>query len=375
MELYIHIPFCVRKCLYCDFLSFPCIAGEKVAYLEALHQEILCCGRGREDSLVTSVFVGGGTPSLLTGDEMEGLFGTLRQQFVFAEDAEITMEANPGTLTERNLEGYKKAGIKRLSIGCQSVHDAELEKLGRIHRYADFCESFSLARKAGFTNINVDLMSALPGQDLSSWEDCLQQIIAFSPEHISAYSLIIEEGTPFYDRQDDLKLPEEETERRMYERTREILCQNGYEQYEISNFSRPGFACRHNIGYWDQTPYLGVGLGASSYMDEIRFKNTSNMKDYLCQAKNGVFMREEEEILTLENRMEECMFLGLRMTKGVGISEFREKFGVSMASVYGETIERFVREKLLTICENRVCLTEKGMDLANIVMAEFLLSC
>lgn len=373
MELYIHIPFCVRKCLYCDFLSFPCMAGEKTDYLEALHQEILCCGRGREDGLVTSVFVGGGTPSLLTGDEMERLFGTLRQQFVFAEDAEITMEANPGTLTEENLGGYRRAGINRLSIGCQSVHDEELEKLGRIHRFADFCESFSLARKAGFTNINVDLMAALPGQDLSSWEDCLNRILDFAPEHISAYSLIIEEGTPYYEQEDILQLPDEDTERRMYERTRESLRKNGYEQYEISNYARPGYACRHNIGYWDQTPYLGLGLGASSYMDEIRFKNTSDMKDYLCQAKAGVFRREEEEILTLKNRMEECMFLGLRMTKGVGFAEFQEKFGVSMMSVYGKTIEHFVREKLLTIRENRVCLTEKGMDLANTVMAEFLL--
>ena len=343
------------------------------AYLEALHQEILCCGRSREDGLVTSVFVGGGTPSLLSGDEMERLFVLLRQQFAFAEDAEITMEANPGTLTEANLEGYRRAGINRLSIGCQSVHDEELEKLGRIHRFADFCESFSLARKAGLTNINVDLMSALPGQDLCSWEDCLEQIMAFAPEHISAYSLIIEEGTPFFDRQNSLQLPKEDTERRMYERTREILRQNGYEQYEISNYARSGFACRHNIGYWDQTPYLGFGLGASSYMEEIRFKNTSDMKEYLCQAKTGVFLREEEERLTLENRMEECMFLGLRMTKGVGFAEFEEKFGVSMMSVYGQTIEHFVREKLLTICENRVCLTEKGMDLANTVMAEFLL--
>ena len=373
MELYIHIPFCVRKCLYCDFLSFPCVAGEKTAYLEALHQEILCCGRGRKDGLVTSVFVGGGTPSLLTGDEMERLFGTLRQQFVFAEDAEITMEANPGTLAEKNLEGYRNAGINRLSIGCQSVHDEELEKLGRIHRFVNFCESFSLARKAGFTNINVDLMSALPGQDLSSWEDCLNRILDFAPEHISAYSLIIEEGTPFYEQEDMLQLPDEDTERLMYERTREILRENGYEQYEISNYARPGYACRHNIGYWDQTPYLGLGLGASSYMDEIRFKNTSDMKDYLHQAKTGVFRREEEEILTPENRMEECMFLGLRMTKGVGFAEFQEKFGVSMMSVYGKTIEHFVREKLLTIRENRVCLTEKGMDLANTVMAEFLL--
>lgn len=372
MEVYVHIPFCVKKCLYCDFLSFPCAEEEKTAYIQALCQEILCCGRGRKDGLVTSVFVGGGTPSLLTGDEIDRLFGTLRQQFVFSEDAEITLEANPGTLTEKKLEEYKRAGINRLSIGCQSVHDDELKKLGRIHRFADFQESFWLARAAGFANINVDLMSAIPGQEISSWEDCLYRIMELSPEHISAYSLIVEEGTPFYEQRDTLELPDEDTERRMYERTRRILGAGGYEQYEISNYARPGFACRHNTGYWDQTPYLGFGLGASSYMDEIRYKNTSDMKEYLCQAGTGIFSREEEEVLTRENRMEECMFLGLRMTQGVSLAEFQDKFGVSMASVYGETIEHFVREKLLTIRENRVCLTEKGMDLANTVMAAFL---
>lgn len=373
MELYIHIPFCVKKCLYCDFLSFPCMAGERTAYLAALHQEILCCGKDREDSLVTSVFVGGGTPSLLTGDEVASLFRILRQQFVFSEDAEITLEANPGTLTGANLKGYRKAGVNRLSIGCQSVHDDELQRLGRIHRFADFQESFALARKAGFANINVDLMSALPGQDLASWEDCLRRVMDFAPEHISAYSLIIEEGTPFYECQDTLDLPEEDTERQMYELTRQLLREGGYEQYEISNYARPGFACRHNIGYWDQTPYLGLGLGASSYTDEIRFKNTPDMADYLRQAQNGKFRREEEEILTRENQMEEYMFLGLRMTRGVSIPGFQKKFGVSMDAVYGKRIEHFVREKLLTIRENRVCLTEKGMDLANTVMAEFLL--
>lgn len=373
MELYIHIPFCVKKCLYCDFLSFPCVAGEKTAYLEALRREILCCGRGREDGLVTSVFVGGGTPSLLTGDEMTGLFGTLRQQFVFAEDAEITIEANPGTLTREKLEGYKRAGINRLSIGCQSVHDDELVRLGRIHSFADFQESFALARKMGFSNINVDLMSAIPGQDTASWEDCLQRIMDFGPEHISAYSLIIEEGTPFFERQDTLQLPDEDEERRMYERTRRLLKSGGYEQYEISNYARPGYACRHNMGYWDLTPYLGLGLGASSFLDGVRFKNTSDMGQYLRQAKARAFCREEEEVLTRENCMEEFMFLGLRMTRGVSRAAFEERFGVPVEQVYGEKIEHFVREKLLTIRENRVCLTEKGMDLANVVMAEFLL--
>ena len=373
MELYIHIPFCIRKCGYCDFLSFPCKNSEKTAYLQALHTEILCCGKGRESIPVTSVFFGGGTPSLLTGEELAGILSALRQQFVFQDDAEITMEANPGTLTRKNLIEYRAAGVNRLSIGCQSVHDTELQALGRIHTFAQFAESFSLAREAGFTNINVDLMSAIPGQDLASWKDCLETVTSFAPEHISAYSLIIEEGTPFYEKQDSLNLPDEDTERDMYALTRRFLAEKGYAQYEISNYARPGYACRHNIGYWDQTPYLGLGLGSSSYMEETRWKNTADMDTYLQQADRQQFVREEEEQLTFQERMEEYMFLGLRMNCGVSIPLFQERFGVEMEAVYQKTIEHFVREKLLTIRENRVCLTEKGMDLANTVMAGFLL--
>lgn len=284
------------------------------------------------------------------------------------------MEANPGTLTKENLRLYRAAGVNRLSIGCQSVHDAELKTLGRIHTFAQFAESFTLAREAGFTNINVDLMSAIPGQDLAAWRDCLEKITDFAPEHISAYSLIIEEGTPFFEMQDTLALPDEDTEREMYELTREFLAKKGYIQYEISNYARPGRECRHNIGYWDQTPYLGLGLGASSYKDGVRWKNTPDMAAYLAQADAGQFARADEERLTVEEQMEEFMFLGLRMTRGVSISLFQERFGVEMAAVYQKPIEHFVREKLLTIRQNRVCLTEKGMDLADMVMAEFMLS-
>ncbi len=374
MEIYVHIPFCIRKCSYCDFLSFPCHGGEKKVYLQALHREILCCGKDGGSTPVTSVFFGGGTPSLLTGEELAGILSALRQQFVFQENAEITMEANPGTLTKENLRLYREAGVNRLSIGCQSVHDAELKTLGRIHTFAQFAESFTLAREAGFTNINVDLMSAIPGQDLAAWRDCLEKITAFAPEHISAYSLIIEEGTPFFEMQDTLALPDEDTERDMYALTRSFLAEKGYIQYEISNYARPGRECRHNIGYWDQTPYLGLGLGASSYKDGVRWKNTADMADYLAQADEGRFTRADEEHLTVEEQMEEFMFLGLRMNRGVSIPLFQERFGVEMAAVYQKPIEHFVREKLLTIRQNRVCLTEKGMDLADMVMAEFMLS-
>lgn len=370
-EIYVHIPFCVRKCDYCDFLSFPCEDTRRREYLAALIQEITHVKIPETYGGVKSIYVGGGTPSLLSGEEMQRILNTIRSCFPVEEGAEISMEANPGTLTEEKLKGYRAAGINRLSIGCQSVHDKELRMLGRIHQFADFTESFALARRAGFCNINVDLMSAIPGQHREDWQDCLKTIAALEPEHISAYSLIVEEGTPFAKRR--LELPDEEEERQMYADTRKILKAFGYEQYEISNYARPGYACRHNIGYWDGTPYRSFGLGASSYIEETRFRNTGQMDIYLKQAQEPERLRREIEVLTKENRMEEYMFLGLRMNCGVSRKGFLERFGKSMEEVYGSKIEHFVREKLLTFSEDRVSLTEKGMDLANYVMAGFLL--
>lgn len=370
-EIYVHIPFCVRKCDYCDFLSFPCEDTRRREYLAALIQEITHVKIPETYGGVKSIYVGGGTPSLLSGEEMQRILNTIRSCFPVEEGAEISMEANPGTLTEEKLKGYRAAGVNRLSIGCQSVHDKELRMLGRIHQFADFTESFALARRTGFCNINVDLMSAIPGQHREDWQDCLKTIAALEPEHISAYSLIVEEGTPFAKRR--LELPDEEEERQMYADTRKILKAFGYEQYEISNYARPGYACRHNIGYWDGTPYRSFGLGASSYIEETRFRNTGQMDIYLKQAQEPERLRREIEVLTKENRMEEYMFLGLRMNCGVSRKGFLERFGKSMEEVYGSKIEHFVREKLLTFSEDRVSLTEKGMDLANYVMAGFLL--
>lgn len=371
MEIYVHIPFCLRKCRYCDFLSFPCSGEEKRQYLSALEQEIAECGRGRGEGAVSSIYFGGGTPSLLSGEEMKDLMESLDRQFLLAPEAEITMEANPGTLTASGLVGYREAGINRLSIGCQSVHDRELSMLGRIHRYGDFQESYRMAREAGFANINVDLMYGLPGQTAASWRQSLETVCGLAPEHISAYSLIVEEGTPFADM--DLDLPDEDAERQMAADAVEVLADHGYARYEIANFARPGFACRHNIGYWDGTPYISFGLGASSYMDQTRWRNTRSIENYLKNAASPACLRRDVEILTIESRMEEFMFLGLRMTAGVSKSEFAKRFGVSMNEVYGEKIEHFVREKLLTNSGDRVFLTGRGLDLANVVMAEFLL--
>ncbi|HCT92023.1 MAG TPA: oxygen-independent coproporphyrinogen III oxidase [Lachnospiraceae bacterium] len=371
MEIYVHIPFCLRKCRYCDFLSFPCGGKERARYLSALGQEIACCGRGRAEGAVTSIYFGGGTPSLLSDEQMGYLMGCVKRQFSLTPDAEITMEANPGTLTASRLAGYRRAGINRLSIGCQSVHDSELSALGRIHRYGDFRESYHMAREAGFANINVDLMYGLPGQTAASWRQSLETVCALGPEHVSAYSLIVEAGTPFADM--DLDLPDEDAERQMAADAVEILADHGYTRYEISNFARPGFTCCHNIGYWDGTPYISFGLGASSYMGQTRWRNTRSMENYLKNVSSPACLRRDVEILTIENRMEEFMFLGLRMTAGVSRSEFAKRFGVSMNEVYGEKIEHFVREKLLTNSGDRVFLTERGLDLANVVMAEFLL--
>ena len=247
LELYLHIPFCIRKCEYCDFLSGPADERNRRTYLDALLRELAAVGPQAEDYEVTSVYIGGGTPSLLPGEWMEKLMAGVREGYCLAKDAEISMEANPGTLTKENLAGYRRAGINRLSLGCQSTDDAELKLLGRIHTWAQFQESFRMAREAGFTNLNVDLMSGLPGQHLASWEESLETIARMEPEHISAYSLIIEEGTPFAEK--TLELPDEEEERQMYERTGEILQSYGYQQYEVSNYAKPGKECQGSLGY------------------------------------------------------------------------------------------------------------------------------
>lgn len=261
LELYIHIPFCIQKCRYCDFLSGPADDASKYRYTKALIREIESLPEGRE-SIITTVFFGGGTPSVLPGEWTARILETLKKRFSFAADAEITTEANPGTVDKEKLRIWRESGINRISFGCQSSFHEELQMLGRIHTWEDFLESYALARESGFDNINIDLMSGLPGQKLKTWETTLHRAAELKPEHISAYSLIVEEGTPFASM--NLDLPDEDTERMMYSRTREILAGYGYGRYEISNYALQGRECRHNIGYWIRTPYIGLGLGASS---------------------------------------------------------------------------------------------------------------
>lgn len=380
LELYVHIPFCVRKCEYCDFLSAPAGADTQQEYVRNLLLEIEQKGVHCTDYEVITIFFGGGTPSILKAGWIADILDVIHRNFKVRKDAEITIECNPGTLTFEKLSIYKSAGINRISVGLQSASDAELRELGRIHTYEDFLRSYDLIRKKGFSNVNIDLMAALPGQTLKSYEQTLRRVLTLKPEHISAYSLIIEEGTPFYEKYeaDELlrekgekpqMLPSEETERLMYERTKELLLAHGYERYEISNYARRGYACRHNIGYWRRENYLGFGLGSASLLENERFHNTTDLTDYL----GGDYLAYEQEKLDKKSQMEEFMFLGLRMTDGISTECFRQTFGLTVELVYGPVLEQQIADQLLKKEDGRIFLTERGLDVSNYAMAQFLL--
>lgn len=386
LELYLHIPFCVRKCEYCDFLSGPATEAVRDRYIEALAQELK--GRSAECAAyeVDTVFIGGGTPSVVRPEQIAGLMQLIRTRYHLSANAEITMELNPGTVDADKLKSYRQCGINRLSIGLQSADDAELKKLGRIHNFSQFLETYRQVRDNGFANVNVDLMSALPEQTLASYQKSLQAVLSLTPppEHISAYSLIIEEGTPFYQyaQAGSLKLPDEETERQMYELTGELLAQAGYHRYEISNYAKTGYACRHNCGYWKRTEYLGFGIGAASLMKEQRFCNTDQLEQYIASPLEA---RGEVQQLSVQEQMEEFMFLGLRMTEGVSAEAFCRKFGQRPEEIYGEVLQKNIADGLLEMVplvsassqseetvETFYRLTARGLDLSNYVMAQFL---
>lgn len=377
LELYIHIPFCVKKCSYCDFLSAPATEQTKEAYMAALFAEIGGRAKDYKERIVTSIFIGGGTPSLLSGDSIRQLMEHIREGFRLAPDAEITMEVNPGTVTAEKLTAFYAAGINRLSIGMQSAQEQELKILGRIHDFDGFCQVYREAVEAGFTNINVDVMSGLPGQTLASYKDTLEKVLRLEPmpQHISAYSLIVEEGTPFAAMADrgELPLPEEDTERAMYEETIEVLAGYGFHRYEISNYALDGYECRHNVGYWIRRDYLGFGIGAASLIGNVRFQNGRDLNAYLAHP---LACREEQQSLTTKEQMEETMFLGLRLIRGVSYPEFARCYGQTLEEVYGEVIARNVADGLLTVREDetgrRLALTGRGLDVSNYVMAQFL---
>ena len=376
LELYLHIPFCVSKCKYCDFLSAPSGEEQRQIYVERLCRRIrywsdVIHNYGYE---IVSIFVGGGTPSILTEAQITQVFEAVHESFPIREDAEITLEMNPGTDVKDKLPVYRELGINRLSMGLQSADNEELKCLGRIHTYEDFRQVYQWAREAGFTNINVDLMSAIPGQTLESYEDTLRKVADLEPEHISAYSLIIEEGTPFCERYGEGRhaeeLPDEDTERQMYVRTREILEDYGYHRYEISNYAKDGYECRHNLGYWDRKEYLGLGAGASSLMDHIRWKEPDHIG-----PSTGLVLEEREDFtrLSRKDEMEEFMFLGLRKIKGVSEQDFYKSFKVSMDEEYKDNIENLIKEGLLVREEDRIRLTDRGIDLSNYALSQFLL--
>lgn len=371
LELYIHLPFCVRKCSYCDFLSGN--YGEEIRreYLKILQQEIRQAASEVQDYRVATVYFGGGTPSLLSGGEIGTLMDCIAAGYSLKEDVEITMEGNPGTFTGQKLQGWKKAGVNRLSIGCQSVLNRELQLLGRIHTFRGFQESFREAREAGFENINVDLMSGLPGQMPQDWETSLRTIGELGPEHISAYSLIVEEGTPFAEM--DLQLPGEELERQMYEDTEKVLAEYGYSRYEISNYASDGRECRHNIGYWKRENYLGFGLGAASLLENVRFSNRPDMEGYLKSKGEPAKLRQEIQRLSKQEQMEEFMFLGLRMTEGVSEEEFRRLFSCDIHEIYGDILEKYQRMQMLECRDGRIFLTKQGIFVSNPILADFLL--
>lgn len=374
MELYVHIPFCRKKCGYCDFLSFSAEQDVQKRYVEKLLEEIRKAGETDGHAPVSSIFIGGGTPSILEAGLTGRIMKQIKESFHPEPDAEISMEANPGTVTEKKLSEYRDAGINRLSFGLQSADDRELRELGRIHTFGQFLESFRMARECGFDNLNVDLMSALPGQTAASWEDTLKKTAELGPEHISAYSLIIEEGTPFYGKYGNPEgkklLPDEDTERDMYHRTGEILKEFGYERYEISNYAKPGRECRHNTGYWTGVPYLGLGLGAASFLEGRRFSNPLSMEEYLGQDPS--LWERDVQILEEKDLQAEFFFLGLRLVQGVSLREFERRFHVTAESVYPGLMERCVKEKTAVLEGDRFRLTDLGLDVSNYVMAQFL---
>ncbi|MFR6170738.1 MAG: radical SAM family heme chaperone HemW [Blautia sp.] len=374
LGLYVHIPFCVRKCEYCDFLSWSAGEEEREQYVNALLSEIESYRDFVKGYRVSTIFVGGGTPSVLRPKQMERILQKIYEVFELEKRPEITIEVNPGTVDEEKLQCYKANGVNRLSMGLQSVKDEKLRLLGRIHTYQEFAESYELARKVGFDNISIDLISSVPGQTLQEWKEELEIAAVQNPEHISVYQLIIEEGTPFYEKYAEHPelLPDEETSREIYLWTGRFLKEAGYEQYEISNYAKPGKESRHNLKYWERGDYLGLGLGAASMVRNIRMSNTKDMKTYLERCDKPKTMREDVQFLEEPRQMEEFMFLGLRKTRGVSKKEFRRIFGREMDMVYEKALHKCLENGMLLEHKDRIFLSEEGTLLSNMVLSEFL---
>ena len=440
LGIYIHIPFCVHKCIYCDFLSSPADVHTRKQYVRALINEIYLTREGKcankliknvlqgdntsyEDMeeqavngltsdyalydtvcmadyektimqedisgcvddiksenwhIVTSIFIGGGTPSAIDAEDISDILDAVRNNYNVSDKAEITIECNPGTMDKKKAAIYRKAGINRISFGLQSTDNNELRMLGRIHTYEQFMESYKIAREAGFDNINIDLMSALPGQTMESFKAVLEKALSLGAEHISVYSLIVEEGTRLSDNIDSFPpIPSDDEDRQMYYMTKEMLSSYGYEQYEISNYAQKGYECKHNLKYWERCDYLGFGIGAASLYSGRRYTNISDIgryMDVLAEITNALDksyvnellqIRTDMEELSKEDEMSEYMFLGLRKTKGIDITDFKEEFGTDIKDIFGEAIEDNIARGLLIHDGNCLYLSKRGIDIIN----------
>lgn len=375
ISMYIHIPFCRSKCFYCDFASFAKCEQEYIPYIKSLIQEMQEHQDLLQEHEIRTVFIGGGTPTVLPPSCITLLMDALHSHFSIRKDAEITIESNPGTLSKDMLITLRENGLNRLSIGLQTLHDPLLKTIGRIHSAEDLLENFHMARCLGFDNINLDLMFSLPGQKMEAWKDTIQKVIELSPEHISCYSLIVEEGTPFADwyQEGRFSMPDEELDRSMYHWARKTLQRTGYHQYEISNFAKEKKECRHNLVYWRAEEYIGLGLGAHSYFQGTRYHNTYDLKTYIRARGNLGEIREDFEPYERRKAYEEYMFLGLRLLEGVSEGAFLQRFGCSLQEIYGVQIQKLIQSKLIKQEGERVRLTKRGLDLSNLVFEEFLL--
>ena len=383
--LYIHIPFCKQKCQYCDFNSYAGKENLIETYMKWVEFELKGVGEGNrvdyENNLddlivVKSIYIGGGTPSFIDSKYIEKIMEIVKECYIIDSNAEITIEVNPGTVSKKKLETYLNSGINRISIGLQSTHNEILSKLGRVHSYEEFLYTYNLARNVGFKNINVDLMLGLPNQSLNDLQESINEVINLEPEHISVYSLIIENGTPFYEKlkKQEITLPSDGLERKMYWETKRKLEKAGYTHYEISNFAKPGFESKHNLSCWNQEEYIGIGSSAHSYTNNVRYSNIDSIEDYIRNYENGneidnfVFHEKQNK----ESKMKEFMMLGLRKIQGIHIQDFKNKFGENPIYLYKKELEKLVNEELLEIDGDVIKLTNKGIDLANLVWEEFV---
>jgi len=372
--LYIHIPFCIKKCLYCDFCSFESTAKEHEEYIENLVKEMQLVSKKYGRLSISSVFIGGGTPTVIKAELIEKIMTNAKGLFDFKEAIEITIESNPGTVTSEKLKSYKTAGINRISMGLQAVQNDLLKTLGRVHTYETFLDSYQLVRKSGFDNVNIDLMYGLPNQSEEQWKETIMEIVALNPEHISAYSLKVEEGTEFeiLEEKGLIVIPTEEVDRRNHHEAISFFHDHGYEQYEISNFSKHGYECKHNLVYWENKNYIGLGLGAHGYIGETRYGNEVALNDYYARIKNDELPRTNEETITAQDEMFETIMLGLRLNKGLSLLGFKARFGVDLKAMVGSLIEDLCHEKLIEVVDETLKFTTYGMDISNQVLVRFL---